>query len=465
MSAFQERPGNPGYLALAPEVTKGTAVTPTDTVPLYEETLTTNRNLQEQAPIYGNKFEVYKVLAGMREHTGDVTVMAEPNTALKFFDMLLTRGTVSCAYTFTVTSANATIGATYTNNGVTFTVVATIASSTTLLLTGSGAPLASGTLTKASGTGDATITFSAAVNTTDTWPLTLSTTNPKSYTFDVSYVDVVIRYYGVEASKIVPNFNNNELQLKVSVTGLGCFNGRELASTPTGSNPYTIVFKTDYDPSPTTGLVIGDLIRLFKANGTTVDATVASIVDGTSITTTTNVTSGAAGDILFLRPATVALNNLPTFLASNTQWCFGATASAALSASQTRVELASTWEIDHNMNSDKGEARFGGQDPASIIRTTGNYAVTVKKTFQGDNDVKLYNNLAQTALVVRHFCYSGGNTYELRLTFNYMVTDDPLPQLKPKEVNYSTIKYHPAYSSSDSQGMDTKVINLLVTIA
>jgi hypothetical protein len=64
-------------------------------------------------------------------------------------------------YSFTVTSANATQGATYTNNSVTFTVLSTISGGTTLVCSGASAPLASGTLTKASGTGDATITFSA----------------------------------------------------------------------------------------------------------------------------------------------------------------------------------------------------------------------------------------------------------------------------------------------------------------
>jgi hypothetical protein len=64
---------------------------------------------------------------------------------------------------FTVTAANATAGATYTNNGQTFTVDATIAGGTTLNCTmqTSLRPQASGTLTKASGTGDNTITFSA----------------------------------------------------------------------------------------------------------------------------------------------------------------------------------------------------------------------------------------------------------------------------------------------------------------
>lgn len=65
------------------------------------------------------------------------------------------------SYIFTISSGSATAGATYTNNSVTFTVVETISTQTTLVCTASGPPTASGTLTKASGTGDSTITFSA----------------------------------------------------------------------------------------------------------------------------------------------------------------------------------------------------------------------------------------------------------------------------------------------------------------
>lgn len=68
-------------------------------------------------------------------------------------------GTFNKSYIFAITAGNATIGATYTNNTFTFTVVATVASAAQVIMTGSGAPSASGTLTKASGTGDATITF------------------------------------------------------------------------------------------------------------------------------------------------------------------------------------------------------------------------------------------------------------------------------------------------------------------
>lgn len=75
----------------------------------------------------------------------------------------LTSTGTATGYMFTITSGSATQGATYTNNGNTYTVVATIASSTRLFCTQASAPQASGTLTKTAGTGDSSITFSAAV--------------------------------------------------------------------------------------------------------------------------------------------------------------------------------------------------------------------------------------------------------------------------------------------------------------
>ena len=69
-------------------------------------------------------------------------------------------GTKTGSY-FVVSAANATAGATYVNNTQTFTVVYTISGGTGLVTSGTGTPLSSGTLTKASGTGDATITFSS----------------------------------------------------------------------------------------------------------------------------------------------------------------------------------------------------------------------------------------------------------------------------------------------------------------
>lgn len=73
---------------------------------------------------------------------------------------LTTTGTTA-GYLFTVTSANATVGAVYANNGNNFTVLATLSAGTLLFCSGTGT-LSGSTLTKQSGTGDATITFSVA---------------------------------------------------------------------------------------------------------------------------------------------------------------------------------------------------------------------------------------------------------------------------------------------------------------
>ena len=66
-------------------------------------------------------------------------------------------------YIFTVSSANATAGAIYSNNGADFIVTETISAGTTLVANNiSGSLISSvGTLTKLSGTGDATITFTS----------------------------------------------------------------------------------------------------------------------------------------------------------------------------------------------------------------------------------------------------------------------------------------------------------------
>jgi hypothetical protein len=86
------------------------------------------------------------------------------HTATAFGSNLTLKGIPSApnVYIFTITSGNATAGATYTNNSQTFTVLETIASQVTLVTSGTGAPAASGTLTKATGTGDSTITFSTS---------------------------------------------------------------------------------------------------------------------------------------------------------------------------------------------------------------------------------------------------------------------------------------------------------------
>jgi hypothetical protein len=401
--AAQERVGNSGYIAFGTEATKGTGVTPTVFAFLDNETMTSSYNLEDQTPIAGIPIETFQILPGMRDHKGEIEIVAEPNTALEICDMLLTRGSVS-----------------------------------------GGGPY--------------------------TWPFTISaTTNPKSKTIDISTGNVVKRFVGCEASKLVPAFSKNQLNLKASISALGSFQGGVLASTPTGTGPYTVVFDTTYDQVPTRCLVVGDLIRFYKAStGVTIDATVASITNGTTITTATNVTTMAAGDIMHLRPATASYTVVAPFLWTNTFFGFGATAAAALTAAtfanQTRVEQSSAWEIDYPFESDNGSQRSGSADPASLIRFPAKAGLTIKKFFDTPDDVINFNEQNKTACVIRHISVVGANTYELRVTLNHIKTDDPLPKIKSKAVNYSSIKFHPQWDTTDSQLAALTLITSINTI-
>lgn len=93
-------------------------------------------------------------------------LLAQMNCALGNFHPVLTTmlsgsGNYNPTFFFGIAAGNATAGATYTNNSITFTVSNTISAGIILEMTGAGAPAPSGTLTKASGTGDATILFYA----------------------------------------------------------------------------------------------------------------------------------------------------------------------------------------------------------------------------------------------------------------------------------------------------------------
>jgi hypothetical protein len=116
----------------------------------------------------------------------------------------LNNAVTATVYTFTVTSANATVGATYTttNNGltITFTVSATIASQVTLVCTATSAPPASGTLTKTGGSGDATITFSAYTAVNNWQRSGGGNTQTKSAAYAVLFTDGLIRMSGTSTA-------------------------------------------------------------------------------------------------------------------------------------------------------------------------------------------------------------------------------------------------------------------------
>lgn len=292
-----------------------------------------------------------------------------------------------------------------------------------------------------------------------TWPFTAQFAATKSYTVDVSEGNQVSRFAGVMASEISPVFSKNEMHWKVKVSALRSFLGAEIASA-TGT-VVTLATPTNY-PTPTECLVVGDLVTIVSADGTTRQNGTISSLTNTTVTLGTSPTGVAAGDMLILRPATPTIAaTYETFLWSRTEFRLGADAATALSATHTPMEEGSTWTVMHPFDNDNGEPRSGSFDPASLIRgKSADISVKVKKFFSSPDEVRNYKGFKKVAMVIR--CFAGSN-HEFRLTLNNLkVTkggDKPL--ITADQTLYYELEYTPSYDATDGQPFDIKVIEAL----
>lgn len=301
------------------------------------------------------------------------------------------------------------------------------------------------THTGVSGTGPYTHTYALAASP-----------NPNSYTLDISLVSQVVRFWGVQASKMELAYQGDELQPKITVSALGSFYGAEVASVATN----TITVTTTHDPNPTNGLVVGDLVAIKSPDGTRVNNTTISAITATTVTVAAAGTA-AAGDMLVIRPATPSYTLLPVFVWPNNQFCFGATAAAALSATQTRLEPGSVVTITHDFKSDDGENRSGAFDPASLIRMVGDVQFKCKQFFDTPDQTKQWLSTSKNAMVNRQ--YASGTTYELRTTLNALTVAKLPTQTKYDEVIYQDEEFVSTYNQTDGQGGSVTLISGVAT--
>lgn len=283
----------------------------------------------------------------------------------------------------------------------------------------------------------------------------------KSYTVDVLKGQVVHRFWGVEAEEVEVGFNKNKMELSPKGSALGSFVVREIASVSTN----TITLAPTYDPAPNKGLVATDLVRVMKADGSTsLDTTVTSVnADGVTVVLGASAAAYVAGDFLFLRPQTPTYNLLTPFLWAKTQYRFGATAAAALSATHTPIEEGSgKWKIMNPFENKGGSQRSGSFDPSVLLRLQANAEIDVKTFFDIPDTTNEFLGVKGKSLVVRHFAGSS-NQYELRLTFNNCIIKDSKRELDSGKIIYHELNYKPVYNSVDGQLMDIKIINNIAT--
>lgn len=387
-----ERNAAAGYMAIGKQPAATTPVIPNVLTPYYKQSLETGLNLIADKPVYGNKFDVFQQLQGTRSHKGSLTVMAEPNTAGYWLDMLLTRVSTT-------------------------------------------------------GVGPYTHTFQLS-----------NTQDPNYYTVDVSLVSQVVRFFGIAASKMSWMWQNEELQFDMAASALGSFMAREIASI----SLQVLTLTTTYDPNPTTGLVVGDLIAIKSTDGTVnLNTLTISALTNTTVTVTGTITSAAAGNMLVLRPNNSLTPSLGTpFIWPLANYKWGATAAAALAGAQTRIEPGTSFDIAHNFESDNGQPRSGGFDPASLIRTTGMYNFKAKQYFDNADQWKQFMAINKQGATQQFF---SGTSAELRVILNHMKEQQLSPPTSFGQTVYQEITYGPQYDQTDGQALSVVLINNVAT--
>lgn len=289
------------------------------------------------------------------------------------------------------------------------------------------------------------------------------TADPHSYTVDVANGRHVHRFYGLGVSEIGQDYDANKMLFNCTASALGAFHAAKLTGAPTeDAGTYTITFDTTYDPAPTKGLVAADTMHLYDVSlDAYINFTIVAVTD-TTVTTTTDVSAGVAGDVVTIRPSSPSFAFLQPFLWARTEFRISDTAANALSGAQTRVEQDSRWTLKHNFKEDEGEKRSGGFDPAALLRTDGDIELGINKFYDDPQEVQRFLDMSQRALVIRHF---SGTGYELRITINdFRISEGGKPAHKSKEFLYHEFKLLPVYKGADSQAWDVKVINASASV-
>lgn len=201
-------------------VNSSTTTTSTVTFSTISSTETGNTHSNNQINNLGSGFGSFGLTPGMIVFAQGVPT----GTTLLSLDTV----------TFTTSSANATIGAIYsTNSGAHVAVQTTIVAGTTLITAPTGGTftgVTSGTLTLVSGTGDATITYSAYVGSVTISASSTSTLTATQVWFGVPAV-VVSNAHLTSGSAVVTNIGNTSgisPAMAVSAPGSGIPNNTGL---------------------------------------------------------------------------------------------------------------------------------------------------------------------------------------------------------------------------------------------
>ena len=306
-----------GYAALKVETTENTAVKPNTFFPVLKVDIVPKYDPAISSPVSGKRtLNLRSIPNAIAAPTGKIDINVEPKTFGHFLKGCYGTEVVGNYFPITSASGSFTVGETVTGGSSAKTaVVGAVSGENDYLLvsTMSGAFTAGETIT--GGTSSKTATLGTTSSTVYGHEFSAPQNNLATFTLEVGFVNQVQRFTGVRFNEITLNQKNNIITATITFTARAAFQfGRVTAITTAAAGTKTITV------DQTTGLVVGDTIKLYRpstdayqdfVSGGVQTHTIASVVTETTFTVTNLQTSTAVGDLIELAPQT------PTYSTSN----------------------------------------------------------------------------------------------------------------------------------------------------
>jgi hypothetical protein len=218
----------------------------------------------------------------------------------------------------------------------------------------------------------------------------------KSYTIEIGKGLYAQRYYGVKGNSIKLDFVDGRMQVTLNVSAMGQVSVGTLADAHAGATT-SILLKTDYDLTPYTGLVVGDVLNV----GTTT-ITISGFTAPNQINFLSTAITASIGDRVSLALQTPSWGTLrePLFL-GNTLVGFGATETLATTASATKATATPCYELSINKLQNVLDAPSSGSiDPLKIIAQTQEGALTISQMFESETQHQSWLDRIKQAITI-----------------------------------------------------------------
>lgn len=305
-------------------------------------------------------------------------------------------------------------------------------------------------VTKGSSTGNASDGF--------THPFLSGT--PDSYSVEFNRGAYAIRVFGVQVGEMRLEFQDNRMNIKSQIQGMGQFSVASLGVALTGAGMVSIVLDDKYDRIPTAGLVVGDTIVI----GTD-EVVIVAIPDAFTITIASTSLTYSIGEEIHLKAQTPSYSGLAkAFNLGNVLVGIGADESSATSNAGDKATATPVHDFAITLNRNiLTVPRSGSLDPVEIKSQILEGQIEMKQLLENADQRQAFldkGKQALTLIVTGEHIKADFSTFE-KLTFkfhNVKLTENN-NNLEIAQYIVDDQKFEVLYDDSDAKAISVELVN------